>query len=268
MRFQFDHLVHFVDSPEEARDELKKLGLHAVDGGKHDQGGTYNALSYFDLSYIELIGLFDRHLADQPAEKYSLRDVFQKDNYATGLSRIALRSQNLDEEAKRFKSMGLEVVGPVPLGRKSPDGSLISWKLLFVGGAEESLDLPFFIEWEETDEKRRQGLKEQGTIAAHERGNLCLASVGFAVEDAEATVRAWSTYLELDRGESFTDTFLNATGCRLKLAGGDIVFYQPEGEGIVSKILKQRREKPFIVTISGADQKNHFEVKNAIYRFI
>ncbi|WP_152657672.1 VOC family protein [Oceanobacillus sp. CFH 90083] len=268
MHFQFDHLVHFVDSPEEARDALQELGFHAVDGGKHDNGGTYNALSYFDLSYIELIGVFDQHLADQPAEAYSLRDTFQKDNYASGLSRIALRSCNLEEAAKRFKSLGLEVIGPVPLGRKRPDGSMISWKLLFAGNPEEQLDLPFFIEWEEADEERRQGLKEQGAITAHNRGAVSLESVGLAVEDAKAAIEKWAAYLNLEQGESFTDEALHATGYRLKLAGGDIIFYEPNGEGIVSDTLKQRGEKPFIVNFSGGNKKEQFEVKHAVYRFM
>ncbi|GEN88526.1 VOC family protein [Oceanobacillus sojae] len=268
MHFQFDHLVHFVDSPEEAREALKELGLHAVDGGKHDNGGTYNALSYFDLSYIELIGVFDKHLADQPAEKYSLGYTFQKDNYASGLSRIALRSRNLEKEAERLKSLGLEVIGPVPLGRKRPDGSMISWKLLFAGDPEEELALPFFIEWEEADEERRQGLKEQRTIAAHKRGALSLASVGIALKDAKSVIEKWAAYLSLEQGESFTDEALCATGHRLKLEGGDIIFYEPDGEGIVSDTLKRRGEKPFIVNFSGGNIQEQIEVKNALYRFI
>ncbi|MFD1453914.1 MULTISPECIES: VOC family protein [Oceanobacillus] len=268
MHFQFDHLVHFVDSPEEARDELKELGLHAVDGGKHDNGGTYNALSYFDLSYIELIGVFDKHLADQPAEKYSLGYTFQKDNYASGLSRIALRSRNLEKEAERLKSLGLEVIGPVPLGRKRPDGSMISWKLLFAGDPEEELALPFFIEWEEADEERRQGLKEQGTIFVHKRGALSLASVGIAVKEAKSIIEKWSAYLNLEQGESFIDEALCATGYLLKLKGGDIIFYEPNGVGMVADTLKRRGEKPFLVNFSGGSTQEQFEVKNALYRFI
>ncbi|GIO23066.1 VOC family protein [Oceanobacillus sp. J11TS1] len=267
MRFTFDHLVHFVGSPEEARDELRELGLHVVDGGRHENGGTYNTLSYFGLSYIELIGLFDKRLAEQSAEKYSLRDTFQKDNYAIGLSRIALRSQNLDEEAKRFKALGLDVNGPVPLSRKRPDGSVVKWKLLFAGNTEDKLDLPFFIQWDESDDERLRDLKEQETIAEHNRGNLALAAVGFAVENAEATMEKWSAYLDLEKGERFTDEALNATGHRLKLPGGDIVFYSPNGEGTVSETLAKRGEKPFIVDFSGANQKEQFEVKKAIYRF-
>lgn len=268
MSFTFDHLVHFVGSPEEAKEALREIGLHVVDGGKHENGGTYNTLSYFDLSYIELIGLFDKSLAETPAEKFSLRDTFQKDDFANGLSRIALRSQNLEEEAKRFKSLGLEVYGPAPLSRKRPDGSIVSWKLLFAGNGEHKLEFPFFIQWDESDEERRKDLQEQQTIAEHSRGNLNLAAVGFAVENAEETIEKWSAYLDLEKGERFTDEALNATGYRLKLTGGDIVFYSPNGEGIVSEALAKQGEKPFIVDFSGAKQKDQFEVKEAIYRFL
>lgn len=43
----------------------------------------------------------------------------------------------------------------------------------------------------------------------------------------------------LEQGESFFDEGLSATGHRLKLPGGDILFYEPEGEGIVSDTLKK-----------------------------
>lgn len=268
MKFKFDHLVHFTDSPEEAGDTLKSLGLHVVEGGKHEDGGTYNNLNYYGLSYIELIGIFDKKAADAPAEKYSLRDTFQKDNYSNGFSKFALRLECLDKAAEYFKSLGFEVNGPVPLSRKKPDGSVLSWQLLFVGNNEDTLEWPFFIDWEESDENRRHGLKEQGSIQEHERGNLTLDSIGLAVKNGQETLDQWSEVLGLEKGSSFADNDLNATGYRLKLTGGDIIFYSPNGEGIVSKTLTERGEKPFIVNLSGYGQKEQFEVKNGIYRFI
>ena len=58
--FCFDHLVHFVENPNEAIEVLKEKGIHAIKGGEHQNGQTYNTLSYFDLSYIEFIGVFDK----------------------------------------------------------------------------------------------------------------------------------------------------------------------------------------------------------------
>ncbi|MGN1402360.1 MAG: VOC family protein [Bacillus sp. (in: firmicutes)] len=268
MGFQFDHVVHFVESPEEAKEELLRLGLHAVSGGKHESFGTYNSLSYFGLSYIELIGVFDKSLAELKAEApYSLRESIAQGGYVEALTRIALRSENLEAEAERFRALGLEVHGPTPMSRKRTDGSVLTWKLLFVGKPDEQPDLPFFIQWEQSDEDRKADLKKQGTMASHNLGEVALSSVGIAVHDREATVERWARYLGLEVAEVFADEGLQATGQRLKLDGGDIVFYSPAGEGPVSDVLRQRGEKPFLIEFSGAGKEQVQQVKGAIYRF-
>jgi hypothetical protein len=266
--FRFDHLVHFVNSPLKAIEEYNKLGLYAVEGGKHENLGTYNSLSYFDLSYIELIGVFDQQLVESSADiKYSLRETFQNDNFVEGLSRIALRSTDLEAEAERFRSLGLAVYGPSPLSRRRPDGSLVSWKLLHVGKIGEKLELPFFIEWDEKDDERKQDLINRSVITEHPKGNISLSSVAFAVQDFKGAIEKWSNYLNLKAEEPFVDESLNANGQRLKLDGGDIVFYSPIGDGIVLHALKTRGEKPFLVEFSGSDQEEDFQVLGAIYRF-
>ena len=65
MSLQFDHFVHLTPDPTEAAKDFQKIGLHAVQGGKHEKLGTYNTLSYFDLSYVDLIGIFDEALVKE-----------------------------------------------------------------------------------------------------------------------------------------------------------------------------------------------------------
>jgi hypothetical protein len=268
MGFRFNHLVHFVNSPLVAIEEYQKLGLYAVEGGKHENYGTYNSLSYFDLSYVELIGVFDHKLVESVAGiEYSLRETFKKDNYIEGLARIALRSTNLEDDAERFRSLGLEVYGPSLLSRKRPDGSLVSWKLLYVGKPDEQLELPFFIQWDEGDEERKQDLINRSVIAEHPKGKISLLSVAFAVHNVENVIEKWSNYLGVEAEEPFVDESLNANGQKLKLDGGDIVFYSPIGEGIVSETLDNRGEKPFLVEFSGSSQEGEFQVLGATYRF-
>ncbi len=268
MTFKLDHIVHFVKSPEEALEKFKTRGLHAVEGGKHENLGTYNALSYFGLSYIELIGLFDKQLTDSGAGiKYSLRDTFRNDHYVDGLSRIALRTTDIEAEAERFRNLGLEVNGPDAMNRIRPDGSLVSWKLLYVGDPSENLELPFFIQWDEGDEERQEDLTNRGIISDHSTGNVKIASVGFTVHNLEETVEKWSNYLGLDSGEIFVDESLNANAQKLRLPGVDLIFYSPNGEGIVAKTLDNRGEKPFLVNFEGANQEAEFQIFDATYRF-
>lgn len=266
--FQFDHLVHFVTSPIEAIEQFHAIGLHAVEGGKHEGLGTYNALSYYGLSYIELIGVYDKKAAEGSADmKYSLRESLKNDQFTEGLSRIALRSDDLEKVAQKFRQLGLEVYGPHPMSRKRPDGSVVSWKLLYAGKQGEKLNLPFFIEWDERDEERKQDLIERSVIANHDKGDIRLSYVGFAVQNLEETAKRWADYLELQEGESFFDSSLNATGKRLHLNGGDIVLFSPNGEGRVSEVIENRGEKPFLVQFSGAGQDDELQISAAIYRF-
>lgn len=269
MVFKFDHLVHFVNSPSDAIKKYDTFGLHATEGGKHENFGTFNSLSYFDLSYIELISVFNKQLVESASKtKYSLRETIQNDNYTEGLSRIALRSNNLEADAERFKKLGLEVFGPSAMCRRRPDGSLVSWRLLHVGKHQGNLELPFFIQWDEEDEERKRDLINRSVIAEHSKGDISLSSVAFAVNDIENAIKNWSNYLKLEADEPFIDKSLNANGQRLILDGGDIVFYSPIGEGVVSQVLKTRGEKPFLVEFAGSKQTEDFQILGATYRFI
>lgn len=266
MGFQFDHLVHFVNSPEETREEVIRAGIHAVEGGRHENHGTYNALGYFGLSYIEWIGVFDQGLAESAsAVPYSLRETFRHDGYKEGLSRVALRSKDLEQDAKRFRELGLDVHGPNPMSRKRPDGSVVSWKLLHVGDPEGGPELPFFIQWEEGDGERQRDLEERGVISAHPAGVLTLEAVGFAVKDLGAVSR-WADILDLPITEEFEDESLQAKGKGLKLQGGNLVFYTPNGKGIVQNVLDERGEKPFQVLFEGNESRTQ-RIREGDYRF-
>jgi hypothetical protein len=52
MKLSFDHLVWFKHKLENAIQPLSEKGIHVIQGGRHESGGTYNTLSYFDLRYI------------------------------------------------------------------------------------------------------------------------------------------------------------------------------------------------------------------------
>lgn len=265
--FQFDHFIHFVNSPEKAKEALQEIGLHAVNGGRHEHHGTYNTLSYYGLSYIELIGVFDKSLVEDQAEyDHSLRATIVASDYKEGGARIALRSKDLEADAERFKKLGLEVVGPTPLSRTRPDGSVVSWKLLFVGKKGVYPELPFFIEWDESDEDRLKDLKERGTIAEHPLGDVTLQSVGIATKDISTVVENWSEYLQLEIGDSYIDESLNAKAQVLHLEGGNIVFYEPLGEGKVKEIIETHGEKPFLIQFKNAKEEKDIEVFGAIYR--
>lgn len=256
MDFKFDHLVHFVEEPYEVIPILKERGIHAVEGGQHENRPTYNVLSYFDLSYIEFIGTSNREeLEAMTHPKYSNIESIIHNHYQEGFVRFVIRTENIDKAADHFKKKGLEVVGPKPLSRRRPDGTLLEWKLLYVGKEDEALQLPYIIEWGENDETRKKELMDQHIIAEHLSG-ASFSHVTFAVNHLDATIQKWSDWLELEEiGHDYIDKKLNAVCRTLKLPGGNLVFASPLGEGLVKDVLDQRGEKPFLVQLMGHEEQ-------------
>lgn len=267
MTLKFDHFVHFTASPEEALATFAEHGLHAVAGGRHEDFGTYNALSYFGLSYVELIGVFDFALAKEAgAMDYSLHSTFLHNQYADGAQRIALRSSDLEALASHLMQLGYEVNGPISMSRTRTDGSVLAWKLLFAGKPGESFPLPFFIEWGESDEVRFADLKERGIVAPHPHGEITVDGVAIAVPSIEAVIDDWAAALQLEKSSKTIDTAWNATAQRLHLEGGDIIFYEPNGDGIVQDTINAGRHHFALQLNSHAPAQ--ISINNAIYRFI
>lgn len=267
MSLQFDHFVHLTPDPTAALEAFADNGLHAVQGGRHEDLGTYNTLSYFEkLSYVELIGVFDEALARAAgAVKYSLRDTFVKNDYVDGPQRIALRSNNLQALAEHFKALDYEVNGPIDFSRKRPDGSLVTWKLLFAGKPDEAFNLPFFIEWDESDDERQEDLKKRGAISDHSRGQVSVDGAAFAVASIDAIIDEWATALKAQKSKKYVDAEWNATAQRLLLPGGDIIFYEPNGEGTVQQALAN---KPGLFALQlNSSKKEEVTIYGALYRF-
>lgn len=266
MNVAFDHVVHYVEAPEEAISLLEKKGIHAVEGGRHEKRGTYNFLSYFDLSYIELLSTYDKELVARTEHPpHSFLDTVVKEGFTEGFSRVALRTTNIEEAARKFRRQGLTVIGPEAFQRKRPDGSVIEWQLLYVGDQNEELELPFIIEWKESDEERRKELTERQAIRVHPSGAK-LSRITFAVKDVEQTAQRWSSCLERPREEVFIDETLQAKCQAIDIDGIKLVFSSPIGEGTVFDVLRERGERPFLVTLAGREAGGTFEVCGGLYR--
>ncbi|PWA10668.1 hypothetical protein DCC39_10900 [Pueribacillus theae] len=265
MGFKFDHLVHFVEKPKKVIKELEKRGIHAVEGGKHQNHGTYNALCYFDLSYIEFLGTYDRELIKQTKHpRHSMRETIVKNKFKEGFVRFAVRTTDIEGVAARFREKGLTVNGPVPLSRQRPDGSVIEWRLLYAGDENGALELPFIIQWNESDEERRTDLIERQTIVSHP-SKATFSHLSLAVNDLEQTVSKWSHLLDLNEGKAFIDKDLQAKCQTLELPGGNLVFCTPNGEGVVSEVLKRQGESIFQANFSGNTNET-FELFGGVYK--
>ncbi|WP_080875890.1 VOC family protein [Oceanobacillus timonensis] len=266
MHFAFDHIVHFIENPEEAIRTLKSKGIHAVEGGAHKNRPTYNVLSHFDLSYIEYLGTSDRQaLEEMEHPQHSMIQTIMKKGFQEGFVRFIIRTDNIEAAAQRFSDKGLTVNGPVYLSREQPDGSLLEWQLLFIGDEKDELELPYFIQWNESDEERKKALTEREMIVSHP-AEASFSHINIAVNDLERTVDKWSDLLGLETEEPYVDEELQATCQKLLLSGGDIVFCSPLGAGVVSEALEQQGEAPFQVNLSSKEIADLFEFSGGRYQ--
>ena len=252
--YKLDHIVHFVDSPEQVMKQLIEEGLHVVEGGKHDMWGTYNALSYFGAFYVELIGIYDDALFKQAAtQKYTLHESYEKRKRTNGFTRIALRTNSIEEDAKKFREAGLDVYGPETFQRTRPDQSIVSWKLLHIGHPQSKFEYPFFIQWAQDDEIRMANLKERAIISLHPAGDLQLESISYIIDNFKP-VTLLSTLCGVEMTITLDDQ-MNAEVATVHLEGGKLVFYRPLGDGIVWEALMEHGHGIYNVVLSGANEE-------------
>ncbi|MEH7332413.1 VOC family protein [Neobacillus drentensis] len=269
MKFSFDHLVWFSKKPEEAIPILKQMGIHVANGGRHEKWGTYNTLSYFGLSYIEFLGIENESIAKKHDENRLITHIVEQLPKASGEgpARIAIRTDSIEKLAIKLKADGFSVYGPIPGERARADGEIIKWSLLFPEITGNELALPFFIQWEKSDEQRMSELEKQGLIGNHSLGRPKFADVGFAVRDLEQTMKMWGRMLDLQPGAEFIDQELNARCRKIELSGTNLLFCTPIGEGYVEKVLKEKGETPFLVNLLGTNQSRFFKKLDGYWSF-
>lgn len=269
MQFSFDHLVWFYKKPEKAILPLKQRGLHVVKGGCHESWGTYNSLTYFGLSYIEFLGIEHLSIAEKHSENRLITQIVKqlsKENQE-GPARIAIRTNKIEELALKLKEEGLTVYGPLPGERVRADGQVIRWSLLFPENEANELSLPFFIEWEKSDEERFSELEEQRFIGSHILGNPQFESVGFVVKNMDQTLEIWRELFGIKQSEEYIDTKIYARCRKLELNGTKLLFCTPIGDGLAAKVLKEKGETPFLVNLTDTNQSYLFEMLGGYWRF-
>ncbi|MGM9949999.1 MAG: VOC family protein [Lysinibacillus sp.] len=264
--YKIDHIVHFVDDPEDATKDLRKQGLHVVPGGRHEQWGTYNALCYFDTAYIELIGIHDKEKFKEAASiPYTLHQTHARGNYQNGLVRVAISTTTIDEDARSFRAAGFDVIGPDHFTRTRPDGSVIGWQLLHVGRKECQIELPFFIQWDQPEEERVEEMQELGIIQEHEVGPLQIAEVSYIVpnfETAEALVQLCMLESTLTRDEE-----LRAEVLTVHTPTGNLAFYCPYDDGDAWDVLMEEGAGIYTLILAGASKERLLHYENASYLF-
>ena len=265
---QFDHLVHVIPcSPAEVINEMKLHGFHVVHGGEHTNWGTQNSLCYFDLAYIEFLAVQNQEIANQ-SENPLIQQVVRKLQIGEGMLQIALRTEHMEELAERLIENGFHINGPLEGKRMRDDGTLLSWKMLFIKQEEEGPRFPFFIEWSESDEKRRDDLQRKGVISPHSNNIIGMKTVFYAVTNLNEASKRWEDLLQIEMSRPRINKKWDTISQSFSLGEITIQFCEPIGSGIVQNQLTNNGEVPFAVEFEGNEEyKGICRIWNGMYIF-
>lgn len=211
MKSELDHIVIAAPDLHELVSRFIELtGITPVPGGRHD-AGTINALvplSEPHGSYIELIGI------DPEAEKVTA-DYFALATTKSTEPRVAawcIRPTSLDELAVQYEKLGIEPAHVGEMDRHTPDGSVLSWRLIRPASGVDYSPIPFAIDWQQSAHPSTidSAVASVDSLAIHGGGT----TLEMLSEDFSADLRA---VLELKDGEPFLDLILTTPKGRVSL---------------------------------------------------
>lgn len=185
-----DHVVIAVANPDEAAAALaRELGLDATGGGRHDALGTFNRLVWLGDSYLELIGVFDRALAER---SWLGAPTVRALDAGGGLATWAIATDALDDDATALRAIGADLGEPIAGERRRPDGTMVRWRRSTprrLGPTEPPFLIehdPAAAEWTPTDRATRAELRHP--IG----GPVRLDTLELPVDDMNATIQRFA----------------------------------------------------------------------------
>jgi hypothetical protein len=143
-----DHIMYAVPDLENSMAEIASItGIVPLDGGVHPGNGTRNALlGLSNSSYLEIIG---------PDKKQNLENTLGEllvSKNTSGIRAWAVAVSDLASVADVAQELGFRLRDRKEMSRKTPEGSLLEWELLFL----EDAVLPFFIDWKGSEHPARK----------------------------------------------------------------------------------------------------------------
>lgn len=176
--------------------------------------GTYNALSYFGLTYLEFLGIENLELAKATEHNLVVKDAVELLPEHEVLSRVVIRTDDIEEVAASLEAAGLSLSPIIDGKRLDNEGRLIEWRMMTIAGDFGGLVYPFIIQWSGTDTERVERLTSSGVIKPHPAGEVEIVRAVFHVSDPEAAANHWGTIFGLPVTKSEDDTFSLKIGDR------------------------------------------------------
>lgn len=246
---RFDHTVIAVRDLDTAISAYRALGFEVSPGGRHTGRGTYNAIIRFGLDYFELLSVYDKSEAEQErgVAGTTLLDFFEKQE--GGLVGYALATDDIQQEAARFRDTGLEALGPFDMQRMRPDGRQLSWSLLVPGGVSWRRRWPFVIHWDVPDEQRLAWEKP----GSHANGAARWVGISVGVHDLENAIDLYERQLGLTLTQRDEAPAIAARRATFHFGSSRIDLLSSTSEGPVQYMLATLGEGPFEVWLAVRD---------------
>ena len=153
-----DHLVIAVRDLDDAARELEeRVGLAATGGGRHPSLGTQNRLAWLGDTYVELIAIEDRGVAEGSWLGVPTIAALERGG---GLATWAIATDSIDADVAALREIGARYGDATPGMRGRPDGAVVRWRLA-IGGALGPVEPfliehdPFSAEWTDADRAAR-----------------------------------------------------------------------------------------------------------------
>lgn len=183
---RLDHVVIRVAELARAIEDYRTQGFNVSLGGEHAGGLSRNALIPFrDGSYLELI----EYLRPPPVTSRGPLDsrFLRHGPGFEGLVDFALVPVDIRAVLGRLQRESIPAAGPLPGGRRRPDGVEIAWQL----GIPATPELPFLC----ADTTPRELRVAGGTAAQHANGAAGVAEIVIGVRDVPAACSRYGALL-------------------------------------------------------------------------
>jgi len=257
--YQLDHVVHYLEHPEEELLKLKNHHLNVRNGGSHENRPTYNSLLHFGFSYVEFLSITDKEVLEAlpHSESSMIRSIINR-TYKEGFARFILRTKDIYAVKEDLGKKGLITEGPVVLQRKDQNGELLSWKLLFIKDPHDHLDLPYIIEWDETDTARKERLVRSGLLADADTGDEKISQLKIVAKNPENLAAKWVHYFDASYDETKASV--------ISFSDFQIVFHSIERVSKVEVDCLHNEQGIYEVVIEGIE-RNTLSFANGLYTF-
>jgi hypothetical protein len=174
---QIDHIIWAVPELMAGVQEFSRLsGVDPAVGGVHPGRGTRNYLaSAGSGTYIEIIAPDPGQMPFDPIERpvQAFADVISGMD-GPEVDMFVFSAPDLDALAEVAGGLGLEVVGPSPGERRTPEGDLVRWSHVDFLGHDFGQFIPFAINWLDSthpSETSPKGVGFSAVVVEHPRAH-------------------------------------------------------------------------------------------------